>query len=82
LISNQQGVFIEVNQHALPHLAWTEGELGNVLALADEGGFFPQWLGDTPTAYSLMATLERLLPMVQVTELRLQVHFPTGITAD
>ncbi len=75
LASNREGIFVQVNHQPLPHLSWANGELNNMIVLAAEGGLFRQLLGDTPTAYSLAATLEDLLPMLQVTEIELRVHF-------
>ncbi|MEZ4620034.1 MAG: hypothetical protein R2867_31645 [Caldilineaceae bacterium] len=76
ITSDRQGLFVAVNGRQLPHLDWANGELTNLIVLADEGGLFTQLLGDTPTAYSLAAKLERLLPMIQTTEVTLFVHFP------
>ncbi len=78
LSSNREGLFLQVNQEPLPYLSWTNGALQNVVTLADEGGIFQQLLGDSATAYSLATTLERLLPLVQLTELELRVHFATN----
>ncbi len=75
LQSNREGLFVQVNQQPLPHLSWAKGELNSMIVLAAEGGLFRQLLGDTPTAYSLAATLEHLLPMLQVTEIELRIHF-------
>lgn len=75
--SNQDGIFLQVNGKALPHLSWADGALQNIVILAADGGLFRELLGDTPTAYSLAATIERLLPMLQLTEVTLRVHFPT-----
>jgi len=75
LISRRSGLYIAVNGEQLPHLSWADGELQNVITLADEGGIFRQLLGDRPTAYSLATTLERLLPMLQLTEVELHVYF-------
>lgn len=73
--SDRQGLYVTVNGEPFPHLSWANGELQNLIVLADEGGLFHQLLGDTPTAYSLAVTLERLLPMLQITEIELRVHF-------
>jgi len=79
LKSDREGLFVHVNGQPLPHLSWANGELNQLLLLAADGGLFRQLLGDTPTAYSLAVTLERLLPMLQVTEIELHVHFaPTA----
>lgn len=79
--SSQTGIFVTVNGALLPHLDWSQGELGNVVALAASSGLFTQFLGETPTADSLATTLERLVPMLQVTEVTLRVQF-TDSTAD
>lgn len=73
--SNQTGLFVTVNGTMLPHLDWSQGELGHVIALAESSGLFTQFLGDTPTAYSLATTLAQLMPMLQVTEMTLRVQF-------
>lgn len=75
IASNREGIFLQINEQPLPHLSWPADELQNVLLLADEGGLFRQLFGDTPTAYSLAATLKRLLPVAQLTEVTLRVHF-------
>lgn len=75
LKSNRAGLFVQVNQQSLPHLTWANGELNTMMVLAAEGGLFRQLFGDTPTADSLAVTLEHLLPMLQVTEMELRVHF-------
>jgi hypothetical protein len=75
LRSDRNGLFVTVNERPLPYLSWANGELNNVIILAEEGGIFRQLLDDTPTAYSLAVTLERLLPLVQMTAVTLQVHF-------
>ncbi len=80
LRTNREGIFVQINEQQLPHLSWGDGELNNVVVLASEGGLFRQLLGDTPTAASLATTLEQLLPMLQVTELELRVHFAADHT--
>jgi hypothetical protein len=81
LKTNREGIFVQINDQPLPHLSWVDGELNNVVGLAAEAGLFRQLLGDTPTAASLATTLEQLLPMLQVTELELRVHFAADNTA-
>lgn len=75
LTSNSEGVFVQVNGQALPHLSWADGELLNLVLLAEESELFQQALGDTPTATSLGSTLERLLPLLQMTVAELRVDF-------
>lgn len=76
LSSDRQGLYVTINEQPLPHFAWANGELNNVISLVEEGGLFRRLFGDTPTAYSLAITLERLMPMMQATEVTLRVHFP------
>lgn len=79
LASDQQGATLWIDNQLLTTLDWSHGELSNVVLLAEESELFTQLLGNTPTAYSLANALEGLLPLMQVTEVRLVVHFPSSL---
>lgn len=73
--TDRNGLHFLVNQQALPEIQWANGELQNAIQVAADTGLFQRLLGDTPTAHSLATTLMRLLPMLQMTEVELHVHF-------
>ncbi|MCB0063515.1 MAG: hypothetical protein KDE19_15440 [Caldilineaceae bacterium] len=77
LRSNQQGLFLAVNGEVLPHLDWSNGELLNLITLAEEGQIIADQFENSATVTSLVATGKRLLPLVQVTVFQLRIHFPT-----
>ncbi len=78
LATNQRGLFVTINAEPLPHLAWAEGELDNMVAAIAESGRLPQLLDEVETATSLVRTVRQLLPMLQATDVQLRVYFASA----
>lgn len=73
LSSNNEGVFIGINDKVLPHITWGNGEVNHVLKLAAQMGFLGQIQGYSPEVHAM---IESLLPSVQASDVNLTVTFP------
>ncbi|MEM7129912.1 MAG: hypothetical protein AAF702_26500 [Chloroflexota bacterium] len=74
--TNEDGLFISVNDKTLPHIGWSHGELQHVLHLTDQLGLLEAAVGGIAHAEELVVLFEEWLPAVQMINLRLSVHFP------
>jgi hypothetical protein len=75
LTTNAEGVFLAINGRTLPHLTWDQGKLQHLVALLAQSEPV-QTLGDEAQRAQLLALAEQLLPMLQVSNLRLTITFP------
>ncbi|MEM7532534.1 MAG: hypothetical protein AAF639_10180 [Chloroflexota bacterium] len=75
LSTNQQGIFIVINDKVLPHISWANGEILHVLNLAASTGM----LDDAMAGMSMdeiMSMIEGILPAIQTTEVSLTLNMP------
>ncbi|MCB0132528.1 MAG: hypothetical protein KDD78_16820 [Caldilineaceae bacterium] len=70
------GLFLSINGQDLPYLDWSDGKLNSVVALLVGSGALDGMGENGVDADALVAVLEQLLPIVQSTDLRLNVFFP------
>lgn len=66
------GLSLGINGNSLPTIGWSNGELNHLIKIAQQAGLLDS-LGD---ATALIPTIEALLPMVQATDMEIEVHFP------
>lgn len=74
--SNQDGLFISINDKTLPYLAWGQGELNHLVALLSEPELIAYFTGGTSSLDQIVPLAERWLPIIQMTNTRLTVKFP------
>ena len=72
---NQEGLGVSVNGNRLPHIGWSEGELQNLIILVDQMGLLAE-NGITVTPAQMQLVQETLLPMIQASDINLDVRFP------
>lgn len=75
LATNRDGIFMSVNENALPYVSWANGEIFHVLKLAGQLGLLDQALGDNPNMGQFLDTIKVLLPAVQASNINLVVNF-------
>jgi sulfur carrier protein ThiS len=73
--TNAEGVFLAINGRTLPHVTWDQGKLQHLLNLVAQSEFF-QTVGTEAQRTLLLTVAEQLLPMLQVSNLRLTITFP------
>ncbi|MBX3012735.1 MAG: hypothetical protein KF832_14560 [Caldilineaceae bacterium] len=73
LATNADGVALTLNGQPLPHLSWGDGKLAYGLNLALQSGLIGGGDGDST---ALGALVEKLLPMIQTSEINVQITFP------
>lgn len=60
----------------LPHIGWKDGEMQNVLELADQLGVWATLAANGINLQELIGLVETVLPIVQATNMVLVVHLP------
>jgi hypothetical protein len=73
--TNQDGIFISINDKTLPHITWAEGRINNVLALLAETGALDNVMPGQDSA-AILEYIQGLLPTVLASNINLIVKFP------
>jgi len=77
LATNQDGIFIAINDNTLPHITWGNGEINHVIDLAVQMGLLQMLPGGSgPNMEAMLDTVKSLLPAVQTSDVNLTVNFP------
>lgn len=71
------GIHIMINDNALPTLDWSGGKATHLLNLADQLGLWDM-LAPGMNIGEVLATVEGLLPVIQVADFDLTVHLPSS----
>ncbi|MBV7332988.1 hypothetical protein KFU94_33120 [Chloroflexi bacterium TSY] len=74
--TNVDGIFLGLNGKMLPHIGWKDGEMQNVLELADQLGVWATLAANGINLQELIGLVETVLPIVQATNMVLVVHLP------
>lgn len=75
--TNQDGLFVSVNDKTLPYLAWGQGELQHLLALLSGPETIAYLTGGNGSGLDqLMPIAEQWLPVLQMADTRITVTFP------
>lgn len=72
LATDADGVHLTLNGQPLPHISWGDGKLAYGLNLALETGL----VGGGGESGDLSALVEKLLPVIQTSEINVQITFP------
>ncbi len=75
------GIHVSINGMSLPYIGWADGELSNALALAEQAGVWETLEGQNMNVDDVVAMVERILPVVQATEITITAHFPESIAS-
>lgn len=75
ITSTRQGLFVTINEQALPYIRWADGEMNQVVDLAQQLGLLGP-LNENPHAETILTTVQNLLPFIQTLEVKLVVTFP------
>ncbi len=75
------GIHVSINEHTLPYIGWADGELTNMLDLADQMGLWNTLADQNMNTGEIVAMVEKLLPIVQASEVTITAHFPEAIAA-
>ncbi len=78
LQTDQDGIHIAVDDNQLPYLSWGSGEVQNVLALSKQLGLLEGISAMMPggDVDSVLALIENLLPIIQVTNANITIYLP------
>lgn len=76
LQTRPEGIFITINDQALPHIGWQNGELANVVALAADAGLTDSLASSGLDPETVLPLVKELLPIIQAADVNLIVHFP------
>ncbi|MEZ4660631.1 MAG: hypothetical protein R2911_24000 [Caldilineaceae bacterium] len=76
LQTRPEGIFININDQALPHIGWQNGELANVVALAADAGLTDALASSGLDPETVLPLVKELLPIIQAADVNLIVHFP------
>jgi len=76
ITSNRQGLFVTVNEQALPYLRWANGEVNQLVDLVQKLDLLGAGTQENPATAVLIETVQNLLPFLQTLEVKLIVHFP------
>jgi hypothetical protein len=79
--TDPQGIHIAINGKPLPYIGWADGEISNVLALAEQTGLMDSVAGESTQMGEVAAAVESLLPVVQTAEISINAQFPTSVAS-
>lgn len=79
LYTDTEGIHVSINGSELPYIGWSDGELTNVIALAEQMGLTDTLSVAGINADDVTMILETLLPAVQATEITVTAHFPGSL---
>ncbi len=74
--TDKAGVNISINGHSLPTISWANGELLHAIKIAQQAGMLDGVVAGGMSPEELIPTIENLLPMIQATDMEIEVHFP------
>ena len=74
--TDKAGVNISINGNSLPTISWANGELLHAIKLAQQAGMLDGVAAGGMSPEELIPTIENLLPMIQATDMEIEVHFP------
>ncbi len=74
--TDASGIHVSINGHSLPYIGWADGELNNVLDLAEQMGLWNTLADRNMNTGEIVAMIEQLLPIVQTSEVTITAHFP------
>ncbi len=74
--TDASGIHVRINGHSLPYIGWADGELNNVLDLAEQMGLWNTLADRNMNTGEIVAMIEQLLPIVQTSEVTITAHFP------
>lgn len=72
----QDGIFLTINETALPHLSWDEGKLQHVIDLAAQMGALDAVTGMGMSMDDVMMAVDGILPLIQISDANIEVLFP------
>ena len=76
LSTSPQGLHIAINGKQFPYIDWADGRINHAVLLATQLGLWQDLLGNEADADIVRQTLLNLLPLVQVSDIDIQVRFP------
>jgi len=79
--TDANGIHVSINRHSLPYIGWADGELNNVLDLAEQMGLWNTLADRSMNTGEIVAMIEQLLPIVQTSEVTITAHFPEALAA-
>ena len=74
--TDKAGINISINGNSLPTISWANGELLHAIKLAQQTGMLDGVAAGGMSPEDLIPTIENLLPMIQATDMEIEVHFP------
>ena len=77
--TDASGIHVSINEHSLPYIGWADGELNNMLDLADQMGLWNTLADQNMNTGEIVAMVEQLLPIVQASQVTITAHFPEAI---
>jgi len=75
IVTDQKGIHVSVNGNDLPYITWGNGEVQQILNLADQMGIWEAYMPGV-NMDDMMATIDSLLPVVQTTNANISIYLP------
>lgn len=73
------GLHLSINGRSLPYIGWADGEINHLLDLSDQLGLWNTLADSNMNMGQIIGMVETLLPMVQSTEMSINVFFPGSV---
>ena len=77
--TDASGIHVSINGRKLPYIGWADGELNNMLDLADQMGLWNTLADRNMNTGEIVAMIEQLLPIVQASQVTITAHFPEAV---
>lgn len=79
IYTDPAGLHMSINGRALPYIGWADGEINHLLDLSDQLGLWNTLADAGMNMGQIVGVIETLLPIVQTTEMNINVFFPGSI---
>lgn len=76
IYTDPAGLHMSINGRALPYIGWADGEINHLLALSEQLGLWDTLADSGMNMGQIIGLVETLLPIVQSTEMSINVFFP------
>lgn len=79
IYTDPAGLHMSINGRALPYIGWADGEINHLIGLSDQLGLWDTLADSGMNMGQIVGMVETLLPIVQSTEMSINVFFPGSV---
>lgn len=79
IYTDPAGLHMSINGRALPYIGWADGEINHLLDLSGQLGLWNTLADSGMNMGQVVGVIETLLPIVQSTEMNINVFFPGSL---